>query len=173
MLVPVAQAFRLRKATPARMPVPHPAPIRVPVPHFREMTMKKMVFVAVIFAGASPAFANDDAEKLIGEMLKTVEDLGTQLKKVTDKDSAEAALPKVKELTKQFSGLKTKSDKLKLDPDTESRLLKQYEKKLFDAGEKVGQELKRLRQVDPAREVVAEVEKFVALLGNTANEKKK
>jgi TolA-binding protein len=136
--------------------------------------MKKAVLAGLILlSSVATSRANDDAEKLIGDMLKTVEDLGTQLKKVTDKDSAEAALPKVKELTKQFSGLKGKSDKLKLDPDTESRLLKQYEKKLFDAGEKVGQELKRLRQVDPAREVVAEVEKFVALLGNTGKEKKK
>jgi hypothetical protein len=136
--------------------------------------MKKALLAGVILLSSSAACrADDDAEKLIGQMLKTVEDLGTQLKKVADKDSAEAALPKVKELTKQFTGLKAKSDKLKLDPDTEARLLKQYEKKLFDAGEKVGQELKRLRQVDPAREVVAEVEKFVALLGNATKEKKK
>jgi hypothetical protein len=138
------------------------------------MCKQGWLLASACLVASLPAYgADEDAEKVLKQMLQTVEDLGTQMKQVTDKESAVKGLPKIKELIKQFNGLKDKSEKLKLAAEAEGRLLKQYEKKLSDAGEKVGQELKRLREVEPAKEIVTEVETFVSVLGTNSKDKKK
>jgi hypothetical protein len=130
-------------------------------------------FIALgLFAVAAPLRAADEPEKLVQELLKTLENVETKLKKIDGKGAATKALTEIKDFAKQIDQLRERSEKLKIDPKQEQELLNQYKDKLFELGARIGKEMTRLEGVDGAKEVIEEMKKMAEKMGLPTEEPK-
>lgn len=125
-----------------------------------------------LFAVAAPVRAADEPEKLVQDLLKTLENVEAKLKKIDGKEAAAKALTEVKDYVKQVDQLRERSEKLKVDPKQEEELLNKYKDKLFELGARIGKEMTRLEGVDGAKEVIEEMKKMAEKMGLPTEEPK-
>jgi hypothetical protein len=89
----------------------------------------------------------DDAEALLKESLKLVNDMTEILKSVKDKASAEAALPKLKPIDERLAVLKKKEGDLKLSAEEKDQLATKYKAAIETAMKAFGTEVKRVEKL--------------------------
>lgn len=126
-----------------------------------------------LFAVAAPSRAADEPEKLVQELLKTLENVETKLKKIDGKETAAKAVTEIKDFAKQIDQLRERSEKLKIDPKQEEELLNKYKDKIFELGARIGKEMTRLEGVDGAKDVIEEMKKLAEKMGLPTEEPKK
>jgi hypothetical protein len=110
--------------------------------------------VVLLAVPVSQAAGTEDPEKVVKEMLKSMEDVTTLLKTIKDKSSAEAALPKLEEPLKRLAASAEKLKKLPTNLDTVQAMTK-YAKELAAAGLALTTETKRVAQQPEAAKVMA------------------
>jgi hypothetical protein len=151
-----------------------------------DFTMRTCLGVVVLLAFVPTAVGADDAESLAKEGIGIAKEATTVLKSVTDRASAEAALPKLKALQERFTAATKKFDALKLSAEQLGQLKPQYVEliraaddlegevarvKKIPAAAAVLKDVFTLKQADEAKTAIAELEKAkiaVARLGAVA-----
>ena len=84
------------------------------------------------------------AESITEEMLGCVEDLTAELEKIKDKDSAEKAAPKLKELGRKVQEITERRKKIEVTEDEKKKLEEKYGQRVKKADGKMIVELKRV-----------------------------
>jgi hypothetical protein len=101
------------------------------------------VVLAAVFL---PFLQVDNAEMLMKDGLQATQDLAALLKTVKDKDTAEAALPKLDAPMKLLARVKAGFEKIKVDEQEEQKLRAKFEKPFAAASDLLKTELKRLQK---------------------------
>lgn len=109
-------------------------------------------------------------EKLVKEMVGTLERVAQTLSEIKDKDTADAARPQLRKSGEEFLALRKEAETLPPPPkDVKDRLAKLYRGKLEAVQKKILAEVVRVQRVPGGREAL---EDLGAILGKKAEKKK-
>lgn len=130
----------------------------------RRFTLIKILGVLVL-AGftintpmVSAAFAQQESpyEKIVADLLGSVEEMSKHLSSIKDADSAKSAIAPLTAAAKKFVAIRKQADDLPEQPDLaeRSRIVEKYQKKFADAFQKFQAELRRVRGVEGGQETL-------------------
>jgi hypothetical protein len=113
----------------------------------------RLAFAAVLLCGTA-SFAADTFESVLKEMSATMKELLTNLKSVKDADTAKAAIPKLKKTNEKGEELAKRLTKLGKPGKEDEALLKKFLDESQAFGKDLEKEMKRLKDVKGAEEVI-------------------
>jgi hypothetical protein len=117
-----------------------------------------LVLVCALFVAGSTGWAADTFESVTEEMIKGMNDAADLLTGIKDKQSADAAKPKLKTLGKKLADLKKRAEKLgKPTKEVEDKLKAKYEEKIKQAADRLLQETFRVANVEGGKEALKEL----------------
>jgi hypothetical protein len=122
-----------------------------------DVTMRTCLGVAILLAFAPSAVGADDPKSLLKEGIAISKEAVTVLKSVTDKASAEAALPKLKALGERFEAYRKKLDALGTLPGEQTNRLKPQYEELIETGIALQIEVGRVKKLPAAAAVLKDV----------------
>ena len=115
------------------------------------------LLIALPFAGCGAS--EEDAGKLLQELVDNFNELSSTMATIQDGPSAKAANPKIKAIFDKLKDVKARDKKV--TNSTKEALTKKFEKPLTDAGFKVGMELARIRQIPAAAAEANQVQEIL------------
>ena len=133
-----------------------------PGPVGKDVAMRsafRLAFVALLLCGTA-SFAADTFESVLKEMSATMKELLTTLKSVKDADTAKAAVPKLKKVNEKGEDVAKRLTKLGKPTKAEDEaLLKKFIDESQAFGKDLETEMKRIKDVKGAEEVIKLMEK--------------
>jgi hypothetical protein len=131
--------------------------------------MQWIVWLPALFLVAAACGQEPEKDKpspqatVVLQMLEVMDKLTASLATIKDQDTAEAARPELRKLTKDWTALRDKAEKVPppAQPEKE-RLQKEFKAKLEAAQRKLFGEVARLRMIPGARAVLEEIRSVLA-----------
>jgi hypothetical protein len=125
-----------------------------------DFTMRTCLGAAILLAFVPSAVGADDLETLLKEGLDIVKEAQTILKSVTDKTSAETALPKLKALEERLAAAMKKEAALGELSEKQKKQLEPRTKEILKAAEDLQREVARVEKLPAAAAVLKDVYPF-------------
>jgi hypothetical protein len=124
--------------------------------------MQRIVTLAALFlvGGAQEPEKDKSSPQaaVVVQMLEVMDKLTASLATVKDQETAEAARPELRKLTKEWTALRDKAEKVPPPaPMEKERLEKEFKPKLEAAQRKLSGEVGRLRLIPAARPALEEI----------------
>lgn len=101
-----------------------------------------VILLAATLAAQAPA--GDTPDKVLGDMLRAMQTLGTTLERVTDEATAQNAAVSLTKLAKELTEIGKRIKAVTPTPEEEKELMAKYRDQLAMAGEKLQKEFARI-----------------------------
>ena len=110
-----------------------------------------------------PVPVKDSAEGLVKEMIASLKEMTSDLKKVTDTASATRAIPAVELRVRESRQIETRMEKLEPPtPEVQKKLKDTYEPLIIEAATAFEKEMGRLKAYDYGKPVIKRIEELTA-----------